>query len=153
MPRQGRTFLFPTRTTHDDSHMHNLHLSKPESARAFLRVLRALNAPTDRRPKTSEEATKSALAEVVAHHADWAGEFSLGELFSLVDALIIHRDEEAGAAPAIYPIPELTEVCGSRTMSVMAVKLCGAFCDAGVWVDGGIGEPVTLTFDDWNPND
>ncbi|MEM6635539.1 MAG: hypothetical protein AAF667_06570 [Pseudomonadota bacterium] len=133
--------------------MYNINQSKPESARAFLLTLHALNAPTDRRPKTSEEAAKSALAEIVAQHANWVGEFNLGELFTFADKLMIHRDEQAGASPAIYPIDGLADLCGSRTMALMAAKLCGARIDGDDWRDDGVGHPILLTFQDWTQDD
>lgn len=132
--------------------MYNLDLSKPEAARAFLLTLRALNAPTDRRPCSSVEAASAALAEAVASHNEWAGDFSLGELFTLADKLINVRDEQARSAPALYPINEIANVCGSRTMALTAAKLCGAFLHDGSWIDEGTSHPVLLNLKHWNPN-
>ena len=88
---------------------------------------------------------------MVAHHTDWANEFTLGELFGLADKLTLLRDEQAGSARAIYPVSELAERCGSKNMARVAVQLCGGFHQNGVWIDEGTQNeaPVILDFEDW----
>ncbi|MEM9709715.1 MAG: hypothetical protein AAF871_13105 [Pseudomonadota bacterium] len=130
-------------------------LSKPEQASAYLKILDALGAPTNRRPENSLEAASAAIAEAIAFANEFP--FSLADVFDLSERLTLYRDEVCGGGePAVIDINALAIVEGcTREMAHLAARLAGVWNDDGTWRDDGIAStsPILLSFDDWNDHD
>lgn len=120
-----------------DLNMINTKLSRGERSRAHVLMLQALDAPFEH-PTNAQDAASAALAEAISFHSDGV-HFSLGELFSLADAVLFHRDDHCGiGAPATYDLDSLIEVVGNRDLARLAISLCGAHLDpqSKTWKDG-----------------
>ena len=120
-----------------------IQLSKPAQSRAHLLALRALNL--DAEPKTPEEATKSALAEIFAMHLN--REHSPAEIFALAARILCHRDDTHPSNAIIFDVESLCNASGStREVGVLAVRLCGARMINDRWADDESAR-LTLTFE------
>lgn len=124
-------------------------LSKPAQSRAHLLALRALNL--DAEPKTPEEATKSALAEIFAMHL--SREHSPAEIFELAARVLWHRDDTHPGTAVIFDVGSLCEVTGAtREIGVLAARLCGARQINGRWADDESAKQI-LTFEGLEKDD
>ncbi|MCK8462406.1 hypothetical protein MUY35_00915 [Aliiroseovarius sp. S1339] len=125
--------------------MFPISTTRAQQARLYLHI-RAGFGLSDQNPTNSTEAASAALAEAVSYHSNGV-EWSIAEIFALAEAVLAHRDDVAGDAPAIYDLDSLSTSVGSRDLSLLACKLCGAYIHApNQWQDDGAGRPVAVTF-------
>lgn len=112
----------------------------------------AFDLPKDDFPRDSVTAAKHALCDALSYIR--GTDYTLGQICNLSDRVLACRDRVCESAPAIYDVKTLSRAEGcSLEVALLACRLCGAWIDGNKWRDDGVGEPLTLTFDDWNPDD
>ena len=108
-------------------------------------MLRALGCDHET-PDSSETAALAALAEVIALHSNGC-DFTLGEIFTLSNNVMMHRDYVVGPNGfAIYDLRSLQESV-LDPMATLAIRLCGGFYSQknNDWRDGH-GDAKLVTF-------
>lgn len=130
-----------------------IRTTRYDEARRFIALHKAFDLPKDDFPRNSEDAAKHALCDALSY-IHGASE-SLGRICELSDRLLAYRDSVCdGGEPAIYDVKALSRAEGCTfDVALLACRLCGAWIDGDDWRDDGVGHPVLLTFQDWNPHD
>ena len=100
--------------------------NRPQQSKAHLLMLRALGCDHET-PDSSETAALAALAEVIALHSNGC-DFTLGEIFTLSNNVMMHRDYVVGPNGfAIYDLRSLQESV-LDPMATLAIRIGRASC-------------------------
>ena len=78
-------------------------------------------------PHDPESAQNHAFAHLIAHHHDANSDWHFGDAIDLATALELHVFEEARHAPAIFDLPAIQKSCGSRSLAIAALGICGCW--------------------------